>query len=243
MAPKVYLITGANRGIGFALVNEIVANNAEVSIFAGVRNPSTVTSLEELSKKHPGKITTVKYVSADEEGNKALAKEIEIKHGHLDVVIACAGIATYMGSALDTPASELRDHLNVNVAGILVLFQSVYSLLTASTASPRLTAFISLSAGYTCYGASKVAVNYIARKIHFENDWIICFPLAPGIVDTDMSRSNRVMDTTGTLAPIQDALAISADKAATLLLGIIENSTREKDGGEFINVDGQKLTW
>ncbi|PBK79956.1 NAD(P)-binding protein [Armillaria gallica] len=253
MAPKVYLITGANRGIGLALVNELAANNSDISIFAGVRNPSTATNLQELSKKYPGKITIVKYISADEEGNKALAKEIETKHGHLDVVIACAGIATYMGSALETPASELRDHLNVNVTGILVLFQSVYSLLKASTSSPRfipissaaasLTAFISLPAGYTCYGASKVAVNYIARKIHFENDWIICFPLAPGIVDTDMSRANRVMDTTGTLAPIQDALAISAEKAATLLLGIVENSTREKDGGEFINVDGQKLTW
>ncbi len=110
------------------------------------------------------------------------------------------GIATYMGSVLDTPASELQDHLDVsenipwnqclsshsflhqvNVTGILVLFQSVYSLLKAST-SPRfipissaaasLTAFISLPAGYTCYGASKVAVNYVARKIHFENDWL-----------------------------------------------------------------------
>ncbi|KAK0464161.1 hypothetical protein IW261DRAFT_1347344 [Armillaria novae-zelandiae] len=114
MAPKVYRIAGANRGIGLALVNEIAANNADVSIFAGVRNPPTATSLEELSKKYPGKITTVKYVSADEEGNKAFAKEIEIKHGHLDVVIACAGIATYIGSALDTPASELWDHFNVS---------------------------------------------------------------------------------------------------------------------------------
>ncbi|KAK0499275.1 NAD(P)-binding protein [Armillaria luteobubalina] len=253
MAPKVYLITGANRGIGLSLVNEIATKKAEVSIFAGVRNPSTATSLEELSKKCPGKITIVKYISADEEGNRALAKEIETKHGHLDVVIACAGIATYMGSALDTPAGELRDHLDVNVTGILVLFQSVHSLLKASTSSPRfipissaaasLTAFISLPAGYTCYGASKVAVNYIARKIHFENDWIICFPLAPGIVQTDMSRANREMDKTGTLAPIQDAMAMSTEQAAPLLVGVVENATREKDSGEFMNIDGQKLSW
>ncbi len=64
-----------------------------------------------------------------------------------------------------------------------------------------------------------------------------------GTDEMNAARANRAMDTTGTLAPIQDALAISAEKAATLLLGIVENSTREKDGGEFINVDGQKLTW
>ncbi|PBK79950.1 NAD(P)-binding protein [Armillaria gallica] len=253
MAPRVYLITGANRGIGLSLVNELAAKNSDISIFAGVRNPSTATSLKELSKKYPGKITIVKYISADVEGNKALAKEIETKNGHLDVVIACAGIATYMGSALETPASELQDHLDVNVTGILVLFQSVYSLLKTSTSSPRfipissaaasLTAFISLPAGYTCYGASKVAVNYIARKIHFENDWLICFPLAPGIVQTDMSRANREMDKTGTLAPIQDAMAISTEEAAPLLVGVVENATREKDSGEFMNIDGQKLPW
>ncbi|KAK0437657.1 NAD(P)-binding protein [Armillaria borealis] len=227
MAPKVYLITGANRGIGLALVNELAAKNSNISIFAGVRNPSAASSLEELSKKYLGKIIIVKYISADKEGNKVLAKEIDTKHGHLDVVITCASIATYMGTALETPANELWDHFDVNITGILVLFQSVYSLLKASTSSPRfiplspaaasLTAFISLPARYTCY---------------------VCFPLTPGIVDMDM-----LMDTTGTLAPIQDALAISAKKAATLLLGIIENATQENDGGEFINVDGQKLTW
>ncbi|PBK61995.1 NAD(P)-binding protein [Armillaria solidipes] len=229
MAPKVYLITGANRGIGLSLVNELAAKNADISIFAGVRNPSTASSLEELSREYPGKITIVKYISADEEGNKALAKEIKTKHGHLNVVIACAGIATYMGSALETPASELRDHLDVNVTGILFLFY--------------LTAFISLPAGYTCYGASKVAVNYIARKIHFENDWLICFPLAPGIVQTDMSRANREMDKTGTLAPIQDAMTMSTEKAAPLLVCVVENATREEDSGEFMNIDGQKLSW
>ncbi len=76
---------------GLSLVNELAAKNSDISIFAGVRNPSNANSLEELSKKYPGKITIVKYISADEEGNKALAKEIEIKNGHLDAVIACAG--------------------------------------------------------------------------------------------------------------------------------------------------------
>ncbi|PBK59020.1 hypothetical protein ARMSODRAFT_1027773 [Armillaria solidipes] len=78
---------------------------------------------------------------------------------------------------------------------MLALFQSIYSLLKASTSSPRfiaipswaasLTAFIYVPAGHTCYGASNIPVNYIGKK-NFESDWIIFFPLASGILQTDM---------------------------------------------------------
>ncbi len=51
------------------------------------------------------------------------------------------------------------------------------------------------------------------------------------------------MDKTGTLAPIQDAMAMSTEEAAPLLVGVVENATREKDSGEFMNIDGQKLPW
>ncbi|KAK0444527.1 NAD(P)-binding protein [Desarmillaria tabescens] len=217
----VYLITGANRGIGLALVNALAAK-PNVAIFAAVRDPSAF--------KHSAQnVYSVKYTSGD-----------------LD------GIATYMGSALDTPPSALREHFEINTTGILVLFQSLANLLRKSatpkfipisSAAASLTAYIELPAGYTCYGASKAALNYIARKIHFENDWLVCFPLAPGIVKTDMSRANREMDKTGSLAPIQDMIAMEPGDAALRLIDIVDGSTREKDGGEFINVDGSRIPW
>jgi NAD(P)-dependent dehydrogenase (short-subunit alcohol dehydrogenase family) len=39
------------------------------------------------------------------------------------------------------------------------------------------------------YGASKAALNSMTRKMHFENEWLVAFPLAPGIVETDLRRS------------------------------------------------------
>lgn len=238
----VYLITGANHGIGLALVNAL-STKPNVTIVAAVRDPS-------IFKHGAQNVYSLKYISGDVDGNTALAKDIEGRFGKVDV--ACAGIATYMGSALDTPPSVLQEHFEINTTGILLLFQALAPLLRRS-ATPRfipissaatsLTAFTELPAGYTCYGASKAALNYIARKIHFENDWLVCFPLAPGIVKTDMSRANREMDTTGSLAPIQDAIAMESEDAAVSLIDIIDGSTREKDGGEFINVDGSRTPW
>ena len=60
-------------------------------MYAGARNPDNATSLAELKVKYPDRLAIVKLVSADVEGNAAVAKEIEARHGHVDTVIANAG--------------------------------------------------------------------------------------------------------------------------------------------------------
>ncbi|PBK59018.1 hypothetical protein ARMSODRAFT_983373 [Armillaria solidipes] len=150
-----------------------------------------------------------------------LPKRIETEHGHLDAVVAYS--ATYIWTALATPPSELRDHLEVNVIRMFCLFQPIYSLLK--------------------YGRSNIVVNYFARKIHFKNSCFICFLLAQNIVQSDMSRVNRVIDKISTLTPIRDAIAMSAEEAARPFASVVENGTREKNSAEFMNTDDQKLIW
>lgn len=69
-----------------------------------------------------------------------------------------------------------------NSVGHIMLFQAMHTLLKASGTTPKfipissagasLTHYIHVPVGYGCYGASKVAANYITRKIHFENEWL-----------------------------------------------------------------------
>lgn len=78
------------------------------------------------------------------------------------------------------PSAELLAH-KVNVAGILVLYQAFAPLLKKS-AEPKfipftsglgsLTEYIGMPAQLAAYGTSKAALNWITRRIHFENDWI-----------------------------------------------------------------------
>ena len=62
-------------------------------VYAGVRRPENATALNQLHIKYPGKLEIVKCVSADVEGNAVLAKEIEVRHGRVDTVIANAGMS------------------------------------------------------------------------------------------------------------------------------------------------------
>ncbi|KJA22326.1 hypothetical protein HYPSUDRAFT_164726 [Hypholoma sublateritium FD-334 SS-4] len=251
----VYLVTGSNRGLGLGLVTQILEEHDSAFVYAGVRDPENAPALSGLQIKHPNRIAVVKCVSADVEGNVALGREIEKRHGHLDTVVANAGICDSANNVSEISPANLEEHFRVNVTGTIVLFQAVYGLLKKS-ASPR---FIPISTSGACldgraikfpkggieYGATKAALNWATRKIHFENEWLIAFPLSPGAVDTDMLRNNVVADTTGLLKKMLETIPTlpTAETASALLIKLIDGSTREKEGGQFVHVDGTRLPW
>ncbi|KAJ3561791.1 hypothetical protein NP233_g9977 [Leucocoprinus birnbaumii] len=246
----IYFITGANRGIGLALIEGLLKSKSDIYIFAAAR--SSTPGLSSLVAEHPDKLSIVNFVAADEASNKAAAGVVEEKSGRVDVVLGVAGISDFMGTVDETPVDALEEHFRINVSGILVLYQAFSSLLRKSK-NPKfipftsgvgsITSYINLPMGYTCYGASKVALNYLARKIHFENNWLTCFPLSPGVVRTGMALGNRKLDKSGILEQVQDSVMSSPEDAAEKLINIVESATRETHGGEFINVDGTKIPW
>jgi short-subunit dehydrogenase involved in D-alanine esterification of teichoic acids len=110
MAPLVYLISGANRGIGkdpvtetgikvhhsrfpptgLELVKSLLAREDAV-VFAGARDPSKAVDLLSLAKDNANKLHIVQLISADEVNNKGVAEQIKASVGRLDVVVANAG--------------------------------------------------------------------------------------------------------------------------------------------------------
>lgn len=84
-------MTGASRGIGFALVQQL-AKRDNVLIFAGARNPATSDQLNALVKSLPeGKVHVVKLDSVSDEDAEAAAKFVQEKTDKVDVLIANAG--------------------------------------------------------------------------------------------------------------------------------------------------------
>ncbi|KAH7110999.1 hypothetical protein B0J13DRAFT_591087 [Dactylonectria estremocensis] len=167
------LITGANRGIGKALFKAF-ASKPNHTVIAGVRDLDTP------------------------QADFAAAMEtLKSQHGieKLDLVIANAGISKYFGKASITPVQQMLDHFTANAVGPLLLFPTTSSLLSTSIAPKFVT--ISSSAGSiggmdklpvenTAYGSSKIALNFIARRIYFENLHLIAFSINPGWLQTDV---------------------------------------------------------
>ena len=77
--------------------------------------------------------------------------------------------------------AEAKEHVNVNSIGALVLFHAVLPLLlTISSPLCSIGGMETKPFSMGAYGISKATLNYLTRKIYFENDNLVAFALNPG---------------------------------------------------------------
>jgi norsolorinic acid ketoreductase len=243
-------VSGANRGIGHGLAT-LLAARPNTIIFAGARDPAA-QSLKDLSAKYPN-VHPIKLTSGDQANNEAVASKIQSTAGQLDVVIANAGklttaflnytnskcipgIANHYGPVATTPASQFRDHWEVNTLGPVVLFQAVHTLLLASpsgapifavisTGLASMTKYIHLSAG--AYGSSKAAINFLVKVLDTEHPSLISLAINPGWVATELG--NAAASTKG-----MPQAPVSLDDSLAGILARLDGATKEKSSGRFL---------
>ncbi|KAK7448007.1 hypothetical protein CaCOL14_007360 [Colletotrichum acutatum] len=208
MSPTTILVTGAGRGIGSRLVASLLLRPSS-TVIAAVRDPlkGPAKALLYLPKGEGSKVIIVKIDSSVETDPAEAVSILQRDHSidALDVVIANAGIAHSSSPVIKTSTTAIRDHLAVNTIGPLLLFQATAPLLKASkTGRPVFVAVTSmldtisgmeslesLPPALSPYGASKVALNWFIRRLHFEETWLTSFVLHPGTVATDMVNSRN----------------------------------------------------
>lgn len=128
-----YLVTGANRGIGRALANRIIARN-DITLLALVRDPSSETSrslAESQARGSNSKVVMIQYDAHDMTSARRAVEEAQSQHGvtQLDVVVANAGVGKYFGPTIQSTADMYMEHFIVNTLGPFTLFQATSALL------------------------------------------------------------------------------------------------------------------
>lgn len=251
-----YFITGANRGIGKGLVT-ILLQRPTTTVIATVRDLSSNTT-EELRQLHTAKdskLIVLKLDSAIE--NDAFDAVTCLTQTHditsLDVVVANAGISHSGNPVAQTSAEADLEHFSVNSIAPLVLFRATASLLKASKSGRRPT-FVALSsvigsiggmellAGFPAklspYGASKAALNWLVRRLQFEEPWLISFVIHPGLVLSDMG-SAAVKEAGADPTALG---AITVEESAKAILNSIDAATPDTTG-TFQSYSGAILPW
>lgn len=243
----IVLITGTSRGIGKGLA-KLYLSHPQTTVVAGVRDltGAGLKALESLPVGSGSKIIVVKIDSSSETDAQDAISLLQSRHSisKIDLVIANAGIGN-MDLGTETSVNQLREHLRVNTTGPFILFQATWPLLQRSQA-PKFVVISSVLASLgdmeawpfrsTAYGASKAALNYILRKLHFENPSLIAFPISPGWVMTDMGYSSAHSPTLG--EPLT-----TVDECVQDLVYQIDQATREKTSGTFSSFDGGQILW
>ncbi|BGO91285.1 hypothetical protein NBRC10512_007022 [Rhodotorula toruloides] len=249
----VYAISGASRGIGFAITS-LLAQRDNVLIFAGARDPASSAPLKALAEK-TGKVVPVKLESANEDDAAALAKLVEQQAGHVDYVIANAGIAEDFNiPVFSVPAASFTKQFTVNTLGPLVLLQHLYPLLTKSS-KPRFFVVSSVAGSTTFaagsplifspYAVSKASVNHLVAHIarEGEKDNLVATLVHPGMVLSQMG----IAALKGMGIPEGEEIpgipAITPDESATALVKIFDEAKRETHNGKFLSYDGSEIPW
>ena len=251
--PGTAFITGSDRGIGFALVQEFESRGWQV--IATTRDPAKATELNAFATAHP-RVSVEKLDVTDTAEIDALAKKL--KDRPIDALVNNAGIAgTADGQRIDKlDQDEFVRVLRVNSYGPLRISAAFLDRVAAS----KQRKIIAISSGYGSiasvesvasagypssyfYAMSKAALNMGLREFALDpgaKRGVITVLLSPGAVDTDMQRTIR-SDMAQAGKPITSPTRAPAEVAHALVLAI-EQLTPEQNG-KFYSLSGKEVPW
>jgi NAD(P)-dependent dehydrogenase (short-subunit alcohol dehydrogenase family) len=180
IANKTILITGANRGIGRALVNEALRRGVK-RVYAGTRS-----GLQNAHERVTPLILDVTRVSQ-------IQRAVD-EVGSLDVLINNAGVAIYDDlSNLDV----IEEHLAVNLLGLLKVTHAFLPLLRhakgAIVNNLSLAALAPLPV-IPAYSLSKAAVFNMTQSLRalLAGEGVTVHAIVLGPIDTDMNRGFEI---------------------------------------------------
>jgi NAD(P)-dependent dehydrogenase (short-subunit alcohol dehydrogenase family) len=180
IADKTILVTGANRGIGQALVAEALRRGAK-RVYAGTRQP-----LDHSDER----VTPLTLDVTDRAQVQAAADQI----GSLDLLINNAGLALYDDL---TDRSALERSLAVNFFGMYDVTQAVLPLLTRSQGAIVNNVSLMALAPFPitpAYAISKAAAFNLSQSLRalLAGQGVRVHAALTGPTDTDMTRGFEI---------------------------------------------------
>ena len=180
---RLALVTGASRGIGHAIAEQLAKDGAKVI--------GTSTS-EEGAKKIPGvgKVLDVRKAADCDR----VIEEIQKEHGDIAILVNNAGI-TRDNLALRMKDAEFDEVIDTNLRAVFRLSRAVMRGMMKARWGRiiNITSVVGASGnpGQANYAAAKAAVvgmtKSLARELGSRNITVNC--VAPGFIDTDMTRA------------------------------------------------------
>jgi len=181
------LVTGANRGIGRALVQALLDRGAR-KVYAASRHPE---QLDALVRDTGGRVVAITLDVTD----SAQIRGAAARAGDVTLLINNAGIVAQFGGDFTDAGwiAAARDEFGVNAIGTLEVTQAFAPILEANGGGAVVN--ISSVAGLvafpvlTSYSASKAAVHSItqATRAQLAPQGTFVAGVYPGPIDTDMA--------------------------------------------------------
>jgi short-subunit dehydrogenase len=194
MPSRAAIVTGASRGIGFALAEALAREGYALTVTA--RKPATLESAAQRLRETGAEVDAIACNLADADSIAEVAERHRERFGRLDVLVNNAGVGIG-AAATEHQTKHVALQLDVNVKAIVLFYRECAQMLRSAGAEHRNALVVNLAsmAGkspqpwLSVYSATKAAVVAYTEAMNKElqGDGIKSVALCPGFVDTDMS--------------------------------------------------------
>ena len=238
-AGKVGIVTGATRGIGFGIAEELVARGARVVITA--RKPDELAEATE-RLGGPQHALAARGSADDAEHQAAAVDQAIAAFGRLDILVNNAAINPLYGPVIDADLAAVRKTFEVNITATLAWAQLAHRawmkehgggiVNVASVGGIRVGAPIGI------YNTSKAALIHLTRVLATELGPVVRVnAIAPAVVKTQFARALYERDEEGVAGryPMK-RLGVPADCAAAA--AFLLSDAASWITGECLVVDG-----
>lgn len=201
---SVALVTGANRGIGAALVEALLEGGAS-KVYAAARHEGDLPGVGARNRR---RIVAVHLDVI----NAAHVARVAGRAGDVNILFNNAGVLNF-GSVLDAPPTAFNQNFDVNFYGVLNMTRAFAPTLTTHHgAVVNILTLVALASmpGLGVYNASKAAAWSLTQSFRadFAKRHVKVFSVFPGAVDTDM------------LKGVEMPKALPANVASAVLKGL-----------------------
>lgn len=189
---KVWFITGGNKGLGAAMVQEALANGYHV-----VASARSAESAEQTLGTHPNLLIVKLDISNDEQVQAAVAAAVA-RFGRIDVLVNNAGYGL-LGYFEEMSEKSIREQIETNVFGTMKITRAILPVMrrqqSGFVVTVSSTSGIKSVAGGSVYSASKFALEGWSEgmNIDLKPFGIRFMLLEPGAFRTDFANEEASM--------------------------------------------------
>lgn len=181
---KVALVTGASRGIGWAMAKTMAESGASVMMVSRKIDETSLEGIDGEVSIHPANTGDV------EAGRRCVAATLE-KYGRIDVLVNNAATNPYFGDTLGVDESRYDKTFQVNLRGPIFWTAAVWDAWMKENPGVILNVAsvggLRAEGGLGVYNLTKAALIHLTRQLAGELGPTRVVGIAPGLVKTDFA--------------------------------------------------------